>query len=152
MISFFRNMGDEPRYMADDEISTCSNDIICVVRKLFLDGSGYSCNRYGEEHCIYPPENGEKYSIELDETRGNGKNPQNAQNAYTLSTSDDLEEAKDYIKEIIRYIQGPGQYSYFIYENLDFGKTKLVYEYHGTNDYDEKQHDESFDPECMEDD
>lgn len=131
---------DDDVYMADLETEKPMDPGVQVQRKRFNDGSAIYRSQDGEEVCVYPPEPGDTYTIDFDDVYGDGKN------AYTVATSEDFQECVDYIQEMVHDIHGPGEYGYFVYENTN-GKQKLVYEYTSTADYDEDQHDESFNTE-----
>lgn len=125
---------EEKKYEAD--LYDFKHDIE-ISRQFFDDGSAivYIENQERESK-YYPPKPGNKYKILYDDIYGGEKSA-----ARCISLTNDLDDAIEYISEIVRSVLGPGRYAFWVDSNKS-GKNK--YKYFGTDDYDEDEHSESF--------
>ena len=101
-------------------------------RQLLKDNS--ACFRQ-QDNCpmtIYPPKPGQRFElIKNDQT--------------FILASDNLEEIKEYVKHLIDYILGPGNYAFSIVDT--WTEKQVVVKIKGVPNYYSKIHHDSFAPE-----
>jgi len=100
-------------------------------RQIFKDNS--ACFRE-EQSCpftIYPPTKGDRYELYKNDRE-------------LILGADNLPEIENYVKDLIKWILGPGNYSYSI---VDKDTEKVIIKINGLTNYCSKIHDDSFAPE-----
>lgn len=130
------------RYCADDALEDEMPSYVARQRIMFDDGSALHRSIYGDQVLVYPPRKGSKFTVELDDTNGDGKY------AEELVSVANYTEGKNYIDKLVYHIKGPGEYCFFL-RNTATGK--VVYEYTSSTEYDAEHHDNTFQEENEED-
>jgi len=135
----FRNRGDlESRFSIDPKFE--------ASREIFRDGSALYRASDGHNEIIDPPRPGDKYEIEFEDCN---------LESNLLCTAISLNEAKEYIRQMVDTINGPGCYTYRIFKknkNIVATPRKKIFKYIGFEDFDDMEHSQDFREDfCAED-
>ena len=100
-------------------------------RQIFKDNS--ACFRQAEScpYTIYAPTKGDRYELYKNDRQ-------------LILGADNLEEIEKYVKDLIEYILGPGNYSFSI---VDKDTEKVIIKINGLTNFSSNIHDYSFAPE-----
>lgn len=106
---------------------------------MFADGSALIRDEV-DHHIIYPPPPGNQYEVTKEDD-------DSVDGSQDICTTDTRKSAGDYIDQLIRYIDGPGDYVYHIWQRTQDVPPKdktLVEHIDGAVEFNENIHDSFF--------